>query len=53
MLFGSKKLDPNCIMRIELMLCIPVRIIQYFFIKLASTYSPVPSPAKYHRPSVS
>ena len=51
MLFRFKKLNPSCIMRIELMLCIPMRIIHFF--KLASTYSPVPSPAKYHRPPVS
>ena len=79
MLFRFKKLNPSCIMRIELMLCIPMWIIQnlslmglsglepptsrlsgvrsnrlsYKPIKLASTYSPVPSPAKYHRPPVS
>ena len=56
--FGFKRLNPKCITRIELVLCIPIRImhdlyhlpLQFFFYKAASTYSPVPSPVKYHRP---
>ena len=48
-----KKLNLSCIMRIELMLKHPHMDYTIFFIKAASTYSPVPSPAKYHRPSVS